>query len=78
MKLELRHNGLSHYFFLKYKKIFELYEYFLEHPEQMKLHLFELQANENLHQLVCDYIACMTDNFALETYIQVFVPKRIV
>jgi dGTPase len=55
----------------------ELYEYFLYHRDQMELHLFGLQPHEHLHQLVCDYIACMTDNFALETYIQVFVPKRI-
>ena len=55
----------------------ELYEYFLEHPEQMELDLFGLQYHEVLAQLVCDYIACMTDDMALETYIQVFVPRRI-
>ncbi len=55
----------------------ELYEYFIEHPEQMELDLFGLQKHDDLAQLVCDYIACMTDDMALETYIQVFVPKRI-
>ena len=44
----------------------------------MELKLFGLQAQDSdLSQLVCDYIACMTDEMALETYIQVFVPKRI-
>lgn len=57
--------------------VIELYEYFIEHPEQMELKLYGLQRHDNLPQLVCDYIACMTDDFALETYIQVFVPKRI-
>lgn len=58
--------------------VIELYEYFLEHPGQMELKLFGLQAQDSdLSQLVCDYIACMTDEMALETYIQVFVPKRI-
>ncbi len=57
--------------------VIELYEYFLQHPEQMELNLFGLKPHESLQQLVCDYIACMTDDFALETYIQVFVPKRI-
>lgn len=57
--------------------ITELYEYFLEHPEQMNLTLFGLNPREPLSQLVCDYIACMTDDFALDTYIQVFVPRRI-
>ena len=57
--------------------VIELYEYFLEHPEQMELKLFGLQQDRDVQQLVCDYIACMTDEMALETYIQVFVPKRI-
>jgi dGTPase len=55
----------------------ELYEYFLERPEQMELQLFGLQQDEEPEQLICDYIACMTDDMALETYIQVFVPRRI-
>ena len=55
----------------------ELYEYFLEHPEQMEVDLFGLLHDEDPAQLVCDYIACMTDDMALETYIQVFVPRRI-
>ncbi len=55
----------------------ELYEYFLEHPDQMELTLFGLQCQEDRPQMVCDYIACMTDDMALETYIQVFVPRRI-
>ena len=55
----------------------ELYEYFLKNPEQMDVELFGLQSNDNLPQLVCDYLACMTDDMALETYIQVFVPRRI-
>ncbi len=57
--------------------IVELYEYFLEHPEHMKLETFGLKPSEDVRQLVCDYIACMTDQMALETYIQVFVPRRI-
>lgn len=57
--------------------VIELYEYFLEHPEQMDLNLFGLQPHDDPQRLICDYIACMTDDFALETYIQVFIPKRI-
>ena len=57
--------------------VLELYEYFREHPDKMDLRLFGLQANADPDQLVCDYIACMTDDHALETYIQVFMPKRI-
>jgi dGTPase len=57
--------------------IIELYEHFFEHPEQMKLEMFGLKSNEDIQQSVCDYLACMTDDIALETYIQVFIPKRI-
>ncbi len=55
----------------------ELYDYFLEHPDQMDVTLFGLPPDDDLPQRVCDYIACMTDDMALETYIQVFVPRRI-
>jgi dGTPase len=57
--------------------VIELYEYFLDHPEQMDLDMFGLKSHHDLQQVVCDYIACMTDDMALETYIQAFVPKRI-
>lgn len=57
--------------------VIELYEYFLEHPEQMDVRLFGIPSEEERSQLVCDYIACMSDDFALETYIHVFVPRRI-
>jgi dGTPase len=60
----------------------ELYEHFLEHPDQMNLSMFGLRAQDDAyqddtHQLVCDYLACMTDDIALETYIQIFIPQRI-
>lgn len=65
--------------------IVELYEYFLEHPDQMNLSMFGLRAKEDdrytqedtRQQLVCDYLACMTDDIALETYIQIFIPQQI-
>jgi len=57
--------------------IIALYDYFGEHPEEMNLEIFGLKSYENSPQLVCDYIACMTDNMALETYTQVFMPKSV-
>jgi dGTPase len=57
--------------------IIELYEHFLEHPDQMNLAMFGLNSQDDIRQLVCDYLACMTDDIALETYIQVFVPQQI-
>jgi len=55
----------------------ELYEFFCDHSDQMNLALFGLTLADDLRQTVCDYLACMTDDVALETYIQVFMPKRI-
>lgn len=57
--------------------VMELYDYFLAHPDHINARLFGLQPQADLRQFVCDYLACMTDDMALETYIQVFVPKRI-
>jgi dGTPase len=57
--------------------ILELFEHFKSAPHQMKLEMFGLQAHANIPQLVCDYLACMTDDVALETYIHVFIPKRL-
>jgi dGTPase len=57
--------------------ITELYEHFCEHPEQMNLEMFGLKQQDAIQQIVCDYLACMTDDIALETYIQVFIPQQI-
>ena len=57
--------------------IVELYEYFLKYPDHIQAEMFGLPAQEDTAQLVCDYLACMTDDVALETYINVFMPKRI-
>ena len=57
--------------------ITELYEYFSAQPEQMNSKLFDLPPTADAAQTVCDYLACMTDDVALETYMQVFMPKRI-
>ena len=57
--------------------ITELYEHFLSHPDHINLDMFGLKIGADMQQVVCDYLACMTDDVALETYIQVFMPKRI-
>lgn len=60
------------------KVISELYGYFLDHPEQIDMpHIEEpeLSAEQALHARVKDYIASMTDRFALESYQRVFLPR---
>ena len=55
----------------------QLYEYYIDHidllPEQ---YLRALQLPDNTEeQIVCDYIAGMTDNFAVKKYQEFFVPE---
>lgn len=57
--------------------IIELYEHFLMHPDQMNLPMFGLHTQDDTRQMVCDYVACMTDDIAVETYIQIFIPQQI-
>ena len=55
----------------------ELYHYYLQHIDKMPLeyqkHITEHKQSED--RVVCDYIAGMTDQYAIETFEEVFVPK---
>lgn len=51
-----------------------LYEYYLRHPDRMPEEYIK-RGEENMERSVCDYIAGMTDNFATETYKNIFVPR---
>lgn len=54
-----------------------LFEHYLYHTEKLpsyNIHRIE-QEGETKEQAVCDYIAGMTDHFAIETYKEIFLPK---
>jgi dGTPase len=52
-----------------------LYEYYIEHPEEIyKDDIPALRAER--HKIVRDFIAGMTDSFALMTYERLFLPQR--
>lgn len=52
-----------------------LYKYFLEHTELLpESYLYEAW-DENWEVAVCDYISGMTDDYAIHTYEEIFVPK---
>lgn len=54
----------------------ELYRYYLEFPDQMNDEFVRLiQEGEAKEQAVCDYIACMSDRFAIAKYSELFIPK---
>ena len=51
--------------------ISELYSYFLKKPEEMPGEYIKGDPNQD----VCDYIAGMTDRYAISTFEEFFVPK---
>ncbi len=64
--------------FIKARKILkELYEYFCANPDK----LWEIKEKKDVYdnnhsQIVCDFIAGMTDSFAISLYEELFLPKR--
>jgi dGTPase len=62
--------------FKKAKKILkDLYEYYLEHIEEVFTDI-PAEKKINNHRMVCDFIAGMTDSFALMTYERIFLPQQ--
>lgn len=62
--------------FTKARKILEdLYSYYLEHIEEVFADIPK-EDKEDRHRTVCDFIAGMTDNFALATYQRLFMPEK--
>ena len=52
-----------------------LYDYFLKHPEKLPEDNAALIETDGIHVVVKDYIAGMTDRYALNLYSDLFVPK---
>lgn len=62
--------------FLKSKKLLhDLYNYYLEHPDEV---FRDIPAEEkpDKARMVCDFIAGMTDRYALEKYEELFIPRQ--
>ncbi len=52
-----------------------LYDYFLEHEEKLPEDLQEVAKKEGINEAVKDFVAGMTDRYALSLYTDLFVPK---
>ncbi len=53
----------------------QLYDYYMDKPEKLpKEYINWLSQDENKSQVVCDYIAGMTDRYAVDKYCELFVP----
>lgn len=58
------------------KVLTELYEYYLTHIEQMSNFYLQLAYQEGRDRAVTDYISGMSDEFAIRTFEDVFVPRK--
>ena len=52
-----------------------LFEYYVKHPEKMPELYYRNTKEEPVERCVCDYIASMTDRFAIEHYTELFIPQ---
>jgi dGTPase len=52
-----------------------LYHHFCEHPEEMPADYVMIANAEGVERAVCDFIASMTDRYAISVYKKIFVPE---
>jgi len=59
------------------KMLTGLYEYYTDHPEDMSREYRYLIRDRNVpvEQAVCDYIAGMTDQYSMDKFRKIFIPK---
>jgi len=80
-----RHPKVHNEFKKARKLIFDMYEYFMENKEDFliyrngmfeeDLHIIEIE--NNYPQKVCDFIAGMTDRYAMSIYTKIFLPAQL-
>ena len=54
--------------------ITELVGFYMEHPQQLPNEYLMIGFREGSQRAVCDYVACMTDAYAIKTYQKLFIP----
>lgn len=52
-----------------------LYEHYYNHPEALPEDFQPQMSFDGLERTVCDYIAGMTDNYAVDKYTEIFIPS---
>jgi dGTPase len=64
--------------FLKANKVIrELYQYFCENETELRKHYNKgIREGETIERTVCDFIAGMTDSYAISMYESIFLPRR--
>lgn len=51
-----------------------LYEYYVNDPDKLPAEFQEIRLEEGVERAVCDYVAGMTDKYAVEKFGEVFIP----
>ena len=57
------------------KMLTALFEYYLEHIHEMPILYQNIAKESNQYIAVCDFIASMTDKYAVHIFKKVFIPK---
>ena len=52
----------------------KMFEYYVNHPEALPEDFHPQLSFEGMERTVCDYIAGMTDNYAVDKYTEIFIP----
>jgi len=53
----------------------KLFTYYCEHPTEMPLEYVTIVYKDGVARGVCDFLACMTDRYALRQYEKLFIPS---
>ncbi|MBQ2889325.1 MAG: deoxyguanosinetriphosphate triphosphohydrolase [Clostridia bacterium] len=52
-----------------------IFTYYFEKPDALPIHMQEIAWTEGIERAVCDYIAGMSDRFAIYTFNDIYVPR---
>lgn len=51
-----------------------LYDYYMKHPEKIPADFQPQLSFDGIERTICDYIACMTDQYAIYKFSEIFIP----
>ena len=54
----------------------QMYEYFLNHTDEMPALYRNVAEKDGVERAVCDYISSMTDRYAISVFEDIFIPKN--
>ena len=55
--------------------LMKLFEYYINHPDALPEDFHPQLSFDGMERTVCDYIAGMTDNYAVDKYTEIFIPN---